>query len=683
MQGSVSSSKNHMVNFLDPIFSNCNKERFEVCIETLFVKEVTWVSNDSVWRDFRIGFRQPFSRFVKLGLIRARYDDGSSLLQTSFHNAEAYARSASKDQNAFVLELVDVLVVGHVGNVRKVGWYVITALRPLRKSLTPFLYPFTTSEILSASRFAFHFELRPAPSRCIRRNNTTTTSTTTSPPTLDEAQLSHLNPTPDNYSLTPFTDRCTLVLHAGSGGHGCVSFLREKFIAHGPPNGGDGGIGGNIYIQAVRGETSLHKISRRRELKAGRGKNGQGSSKGGQRGQDILLQVPIGTVVREISRHDPVTVEEELFWEETRALRMQTGEERGNDTIPGAKRRDKWLLHPSAELSLLHTGRLPELPRPRRSNVSAMCPDAPIHLDLDEHMENPILLAAGAMGGLGNPHFTNKDYTRPKFATKGDGGMKLIVHMELKLLADVGLVGLPNAGKSTLLRALSNSRARVGNWAFTTLQPNIGTVVLDDFKGRSKLQKLGRKSERTRFTIADIPGLIQDAHLDKGLGLGFLRHIERAAVLAFVVDLSAGDAVAAVKSLWKEVSAYESLRSKELNDETRKIVDWTPPAPHAPKVYEMDEFGELIIPENELPLLVMPPISAKPWIVVATKADLEGTRENFEGLRGYLEGVLKGTEEHPSGKENGWRRQVQVLPVSAIRGEGVERLPEVVLDLLE
>src|SRR6202012_5569929 len=108
------------------------------------------------------------------------------------------------------------------------------------------------------------------------------------------------------------------------------------------------------------------------------------------------------------------------------------------------------------------------------------------------------------------------------------------------------------------------------SWAFTTLQPNIGTVVLDDFKGRSHLQELGRRSGRTRFTIADIPGLIEDAHLDKGLGLGFLKHIERAAVLAFVVDLSAGDSVAALKALWKEVGEYDALKSRQLNAETER-----------------------------------------------------------------------------------------------------------------
>jgi GTP-binding protein len=555
-------------------------------------------------------------------------------------------------------------------------------VHPLRKTLAPFLYPFTTAELFSASRFASRFQLHRFPSKCTRRQNSSIAAD--APRNLDDEKASHLNPPPDEYSLTPFTDRCTITLHAGSGGHGCVSFLREKYVPNGPPNGGDGGVGGNIYIQALKGETSLHKIARRRELKAGRGRNGQGSSKGGQRGEDILLQVPVGTVIREVARHDPVTVEEQLFWDELQAKRALGKENENDETIPGAKRREKWLLFPSSDPSTLYTSRLPALPRPRRSNLVALAPDAPIRLDLDEHMENPILLAVGAMGGLGNPHFTNNEgYSRPKFATRGDEGMKLVVHMELKLLADVALVGLPNAGKSTLLRALSNSRARVGNWAFTTLQPNIGTVVLDDFKGRSKLQKLGRKSERTRFTIADIPGLIEDAHLNKGLGLGFLRHVERAAVLAFVVDLSAGDAVAALKALWKEVGEYESLRDRELHDESQKVVDWEPLTISKPPTPETDEFGDIINAPNKLPALVLPPISSKPWIVIATKADLPDTHDNFTALQTYLDEVAKGTVGHPSGRKNGWKQQLDAVPISAINAEGVGRLPERLLELLD
>jgi GTP-binding protein len=566
----------------------------------------------------------------------------------------------------------------------------------LKTTLTPFLYPFTTAELLSASQFARRLGQPRRRSPCLlRRNSTTTPSHHESTPTLDAAQAEHLNPPPDSYSLTPFTDHCTVTLHTGSGGHGCVSFLREKFIAHGPPNGGDGGSGGNIYIQAVRGETSLHKIARRREVKAGRGKNGQGSDIGGKRGEDILLQVPVGTVVREIGRMDPITIEEEEFWEEISSKRKkhvigdEEGDEMVNETIPGMRRREKWLLFPSADPSIVLRHGLPDLPKPRRSNLQAACPPSPIHLDLDEHMENPIILAAGAMGGLGNPHFLNKDFPRPKFATKGDTGMKLVLHMELKLLADVGLVGLPNAGKSTLLRSISNSRARVGNWAFTTLQPNIGTIVLDDYKGRSRLEILKRKSNRTRFTIADIPGVIEDAHLDKGLGLSFLRHIERAAILAFVIDLSAGPAVPALKALWKEVGEYETLRAQELAEQTeaRTLMAYQPLTERTNEV--LDPFADqntdpmLIAAPRKLPPLVLPPVSAKPWFVVATKADLPNTQENFAELVAYIDRLARGVEAHPSGKKNGWKADVRCIPISAIKGQGVDQIPSLVLDLLD
>jgi GTP-binding protein len=288
------------------------------------------------------------------------------------------------------------------------------------------------------------------------------------------------------------------------------------------------------------------------------------------------------------------------------------------------------------------------------------------------------------MGGFGNPYFVTKNQPSPKVATKGDGGVKIVLHLELKLLADVGLVGLPNAGKSTLLRAVSNSRARVGNWAFTTLQPNIGTVVLDDYKGRSKLHHLGRRSGRTRFTIADIPGVIEDAHMDKGLGLSFLRHIERARVLAFVIDLSAGDAVTALKALWTEVSEYENLGNKKLSDAESRLMDWQPTAPASPIRVDPQATEEIIFQaEKNLPPLTLPPMSSKPWFVVATKADLPETQDNFLQLQQYLHGVSDGSIEHPSKKGHAWRQNVQAVPVSGIKGEGVNRIPEIVVDLLD
>ncbi|PVI04123.1 GTP-binding protein Obg/CgtA [Periconia macrospinosa] len=496
---------------------------------------------------------------------------------------------------------------------------------------------------------------------------------------------SHLDPTPDDYTLTPFADRCIVVAEAGAGGHGCVSFLREKYIEEGPANGGDGGSGGNVYIQAVRGETSLHKIARRRLVKAGRGKNGQGKMRGGERGSDVLITVPVGTIVREIQRHDPIQNEID---EQQRPKRSRRKQEESDMTAEiegtGQYRKDKWLVFPGMVPSEVNRMTFPKLPPPRKSHLAALQPAAPIWLDLDKHMETPMLLAAGSMGGMGNTHFMSPFSARPKMATRGDEGMKISLQLELKILADLGLVGLPNAGKSTLLRAMSNSRARVGNWAFTTLQPNVGTVVLDDHKGRPMVSKRTRDGRlRENFTVADVPGLIEDAHLDKGLGLGFLRHVERAAVLAFVIDLSAGDAVQALKLLWKELAEYEMQRGKELNAETeRRMVKYVPPHMRSAPDEALDS-PDLDMSIDPLPFVPTTPISAKPWFVVATKADLPNTQENYEALQRYLTDVRTGVQPHPSGLKNAWKHNTQSIPISAINAEGVAAIPQLVMDLLE
>ena len=456
-----------------------------------------------------------------------------------------------------------------------------------------------------------------------------------------------LNPPPEEYGRSIFTDKCTLKLEAGSGGHGCVSFLREKFIPEGPPNGGDGGSGGNIYIQAVGGETSLHKLARRGMVRAGKGNNGKGKSRGGQRGEDVLLQVPVGTVIREVSRHDPVEVEER----DADSHEAGDIEERGQGDMVWKK--DKWLLAPSSMPADYTNTPFPALPRPRRSNLAAMQPHSPINLDLDKPMEQPMLLAAGAVGGLGNARFVTKSIMRPKFATKGDRGMKLELELELKLWADLGFVGFPNAGKSTLLRSLSRSQARIGSWAFTTLQPNVGTVVLDNNEGRPEHEVFESDgTRRTRFTIADIPGLVADAHLDRGLGLDFLRHVERARVLAFIVDLSAGDAIETLTTLKNELKEYEKLKEgalKELSEQ--RMVDWS--------AFGSSSIGTGPSPSsNELPPLAMSPISSKPWFIVANKADIHGTQENYARLRRHAASEFS----------------VPTIPVSAVRGEGVNRI---------
>lgn len=495
----------------------------------------------------------------------------------------------------------------------------------------------------------------------------------------DFSEASHLNPSPEDYSRFIFQDKCRSVIYAGSGGNGCVSFLREKYVEEGPPNGGDGGSGGSIYIQAVEGLTSLHKLARRGIIKAGRGKNGQGKSKGGKRGNDVLIQVPVGTVVREVDRYDPVA--EELARLKNRR-KEPDAEQDELDTIGlPSIRHDRWVLYPGANPSDFLTTVFPKNP-PRRQHIAALEPKAPIHLDLSHHMDKPILLAAGGVGGLGNPHWVSRSITRPKFASRGEGGMRLELEFELKLLADVGLVGKPNAGKSTLLRSLTNSRTRIGNWEFTTLSPNIGTVVIDDYKGRPLVESKG-KAPRTNFTIADIPGLIEDAHLDKGLGLGFLRHIERAGILAFVVDLSAGDPIEGLQKLWRELREYERIRDTEPPVEHGEdSLTWVPPTHGLPEL-QLEEDEPPLSSKPSLPSLRLPPIHTKPWFVVATKADLPETQEQFKRLREYLIAVEKGEVEHPGGHPDGWREKVYAVPVSAMRGEGVDRIPKLVMEFLE
>lgn len=588
----------------------------------------------------------------------------------------------------------------------------------------PFLYP-TLFRSLPSRTSRVSLSTSAAASTSLADNCERTQVSSSS----DEIPISRLNPLPDDYAISSFADKATITIQAGGGGHGCISFLREAFLANGPANGGDGGHGGNVYIQAVRGENSLHKLARRRILRADRGKSGQGSNRGGARGEDVIIQVPVGTVVREISRVDPM-VEENILYHEVRKKEReynrlvreaeaaaQASEETGTSESeavrlaielpepPEHANAHKFVLYPGMSPSERRNLTLPRLPRRERLYAQ---PDAPIHLDLSVPTPRPILLAAGGLGGLGNPHFVSKDRPRPFFATKGERAVRMQLELELKLLADVGFVGLPNAGKSTLLRALTRSRARVGNWAFTTLQPNIGTVVLDNHKGRpivkprspepsspsnsvihdaqfgavvvSSQAQMGDAPEpRKRFTIADIPGLIEGAHLDRGLGMEFLRHVERAGVLAFVIDLSAGDAVKALKALWTEVGLYARMREDEERErETTERIDWKGDgsSPYASRMM----IADLPEPTTEPAGLH---IASKPWFVIATKGDLPGAQENFIQLKEYLDAVTDGREVHPSGLEEAWTEDCVAIPVSAINGHGVDRLVPWILGLLD
>ena len=264
-----------------------------------------------------------------------------------------------------------------------------------------------------------------------------------------------------------FRDRIEIEVTAGRGGDGVVSFFREKFIPKGGPDGGDGGRGGSVYLRASEHVDSLAKVSRR-HYKAAPGAHGQGGTRHGRAGEDLYIEVPLGT----------------------RVFDAETGELLADLVEPG----------------------------------------------------QTVLVARGGEGGRGNAAFTSPTRQAPRFAEAGLPGERRRLRLELLSLADVGLVGYPNAGKSSLLAALTRARPKVADYPFTTLTPNLG--VVEDEEGMR------------RFTLADIPGIIEGASEGKGLGLEFLRHVARTRGLLFVLDASE-DPEAALGTLLREVKAYD------------------------------------------------------------------------------------------------------------------------------
>lgn len=321
----------------------------------------------------------------------------------------------------------------------------------------------------------------------------------------------------------PFIDQARISVRGGRGGNGCVSFRREKYVDRGGPDGGNGGRGGDLYLQADPHKRSLLDLTFKPHFSAEDGSAGQGANKSGASGRDLTVFVPLGTVVY-----------------------------RTDDT-----------------------GR-------RRLLVDLKTPG------------QVYLAAKGGRGGRGNASFKTKMTTAPKLSEKGEPGEAQTLDLELKVLADVGLIGLPNAGKSTLLARLTHARPKIASYPFTTLNPNLGVA---DW-------------HFTRLIFADIPGLIEGAHAGKGLGHGFLKHIERTRMLFHLVEVT-GDGGR---------SAHE--RIKLINEELR---------------------------------LYSPKLIKKPMVIVATKMDLTGSEEALAALR------------------KKWKK-TKIFPISAVTGEGVDTL---------
>ncbi|KAJ2455422.1 GTPase of the mitochondrial inner membrane that associates with the large ribosomal subunit [Coemansia sp. RSA 2336] len=306
--------------------------------------------------------------------------------------------------------------------------------------------------------------------------------------------------------------RCTAI--GGAGGNGCVSFFRDTMVANGPPNGGNGGNGGSVWLEVDDNETSLNCV--KRQLKARSGANGQGKSMHGAGGKDLTVKVPKGTIVREIiSEQSPTSEIPEKGFLNTLVNEIE------RDQREYRQSKESWFVHyPQWE----DRNELSKVRLPQEFKAFKWELDHPqqLHVDLTEHGQRA-LVARGGLGGLGNPHFISPTERQPHYALRGLPGQRRIIELELKTIADVGLVGMPNAGKSTFLSAVSNAHPKIAPYPFTTLNPYIGTV---DFRDTFQL------------TIADIPGLIPGAHKNIGLGHAFLRHIERSRVLVYIVDVS-------------------------------------------------------------------------------------------------------------------------------------------------
>jgi GTP-binding protein len=351
-----------------------------------------------------------------------------------------------------------------------------------------------------------------------------------------------------------FVDRIRIHAKAGDGGNGCVSFRREKFVPRGGPNGGDGGKGGDIVFRTDVHTDNLVEFYFRPLLKATRGEHGMGKNMYGKAGKDAVYKVPAGTLIYRIPPQilEPPPTEEALG-------------------VPPAK--------PVISLT-----------------------DCELVADLD-HENQELVLCQGGSGGKGNTHYKSSVNRAPRQFTEGEAGEEGYFLLELRKIADVGLVGYPNAGKSTLLGKVSAAHPKVAPYPFTTLNPVVGVVEFEGYQ---------------RATVADIPGLIEGAHQNVGLGHDFLRHIVRCKLLVFVLDTAGSEGRNPIEDLG-------SLRR------------------------ELDLYD--------------PTLSQRPWVIAANKMDLPGAAENLASVRSRFPERI-------------------VVPMAASGGIGIEDFKNVLRTLL-
>ena len=361
-----------------------------------------------------------------------------------------------------------------------------------------------------------------------------------------------------------FVDHIRIYAKAGDGGDGAVSFRRETFVPRGGPDGGDGGRGASVILRAETHEDNLTPFFYEPIVKAKSGDRGHGKQCSGKSSPDRIVPVPIGTLVYRLPDEEPVGPDPEIVHGEG--------------------------------FSFVDFAKAPASPEKKTRQKKA--PIDPAELELIADLTEPgqeFVLCAGGKGGLGNVHFKNSRNQAPTRYTEGVPGEEGFFYLELRKIADAGLVGYPNAGKSTILGAISAAHPRVAPYPFTTLTPHIGVVELPQYQ---------------RVTVADIPGLIEGAHANIGLGHDFLRHIVRCKLLVFVLDMAGSEGREPIEDLQK----------------LRKELD-----------------------------LYDPKLGERPWIVVANKMDLP---EAAEKLRMF---------------KTRYKKQ-EVIPISADTGEGIEHL---------
>ncbi|KAI8592464.1 obg family GTPase CgtA [Geranomyces variabilis] len=321
----------------------------------------------------------------------------------------------------------------------------------------------------------------------------------------------------------PFVDYKRVRVTAGKGGNGAITFFKSSRNPFGPPSGGNGARGGNVYIVASKDVTSLNGVLNR--YAAPDGGNGQGKQMHGAEGRDLEVVVPVGTLVRFTDPPVSISVGHEDAGAAEEVMEKHEGEEQelnGDEHDERMRLIDKYYKFrsgytPQADRIEMLMERLPY------ESASDAAPTVGLSFDLTTHGERR-LLARGGRGGPGNPHFQSSEIRGPAIAGKGQLGTTVWLELELKTIADAGLVGLPNAGKSTFLAAVSNAHPKIAPYPFTTLNPYVGTIDFPDF---------------WTMTVADIPGLIQGAHRNVGLGHRFLRHVERNRMLVYVLDIAA------------------------------------------------------------------------------------------------------------------------------------------------